>query len=183
MGILPASRALFRPMGLANGRPRWCQPDDDETYRSFHQDRDVSPAEHKLFEGSLGLQMYYFPPNAKWFVATHFEPRRDSAFAWVQADGAIPLGTSNWKVQGPYDGEKWTQVPVRIRELTTEEEVKRYKAFAYLDELVDCAKRTDAIQVQAQKVRRCGFMLSGHPQKSFNGLYRPRNIETFFVIK
>ena len=32
--VLPASRALFRPMGLANGRPRWCQPDDPELLRS-----------------------------------------------------------------------------------------------------------------------------------------------------
>ena len=176
-GILPASRALFRPMGLANGRPRWCQPEDVEQWRTFDQSRDVSPAEHKLFEGAQGLQLYYFPPNAKWFVATHFEPRRDSAFAWVQADGAVPQGPLCWKVQGPYDGEKWSQVTVRVRELLTEEDVERYEASAYLDELVDCAKRTDAIRAQARRVRRCGFMLSGHPQKSFNGLYRPRNIE------
>ena len=176
-GILPASRALFRPMGLANGRPRWCQPEDVEQWRAFDQSKDVTPAEHKLFEGALGLQLYYFPPNAKWFVATHFEPRRDSAFAWVQTDGAVPLGPLCWKVQGPYDGEKWSQVTVRVRELLTEEDVERYEASAYLDELVDCAKRTDAIRAQARRVRRCGFILSGHPQKSFNGLYRPRNIE------
>ena len=45
----------------------------------------MSPSEHKALEGSLGLQLYYYPANGKWFLATHFEPKKDSAFAWLHA--------------------------------------------------------------------------------------------------
>ena len=58
----------------------------------------MSPSEHKALEGSLGLQLYYYPANGKWFLATHFEPKKDSAFAWLQADGRVPTGSSVWKL-------------------------------------------------------------------------------------
>ena len=66
-------------------------------------------------QASGGMQLYRYQANERWQVSPEFTPDKDACSGKIgSAGGEVPVGAQAWRC---YDGTKWEERTVTVREL------------------------------------------------------------------